>query len=188
MKVLLIDNYDSFVYNLYQYLGELGADVIVKRNDQISIEEIEQMKPDKIVLSPGPGNPINEKDFGICKQVLEKIRVPILGVCLGHQGIIAHFGGKIERAKRIMHGKTSIIFHTGKGIFKGVQNNIEVMRYHSLVGTNIPNCLEITAEGDGEIMGVQHKTLPIYGVQFHPESIKTEKGKEILKNFLNLNY
>ncbi len=186
MKVLLVDNYDSFVYNLYQYLGELGAEVIVKRNDEITIEGVKKIKPDKIVLSPGPGNPTNEKDFGVCKQILEEMNVPILGVCLGHQGIIAHFGGNVVRAERVMHGKTSIIKHNGKGIFKGIQNNIEVMRYHSLVGKNIPDCLEITAQGDDEVMAVQHKTLPIYGVQFHPESIKTEKGKKMLKNFLSI--
>jgi anthranilate synthase component 2 len=189
MKVLLIDNYDSFVYNLYQYLGELGAEIIVKRNDKITIEEIKQMEPDRIVLSPGPGNPENEKDFGICKQILNKMKVPILGVCLGHQGIISHFGGKIVRAEKPMHGKTSVIKHNGKGIFSGVNNPLTVMRYHSLLGTEIPDCLEITAETEaGEVMAVQHKHLPIYGVQFHPESIMTEDGKKILENFLEIGY
>lgn len=185
MKILIIDNYDSFVYNLYQYLGELGAGVIVKRNDKITIKEILELNPDKIVLSPGPGNPENDNDFGICKEILRKISVPILGVCLGHQGIIAHFGGKIVRAKRTMHGKTSIIRHTKEGLFKGVRDKIQVMRYHSLIGIQIPDCLEVTATTEeGEVMAVKHKKLPIYGVQFHPESIKTEEGKKIIKNFI----
>ncbi|MFH2106637.1 MAG: aminodeoxychorismate/anthranilate synthase component II [Candidatus Micrarchaeota archaeon] len=187
MQVLLIDNYDSFVYNLYQCLGELGAEVIVKRNNEITIGEVKQMKPDKIVLSPGPGNPENEKDFGICKQILNEMNAPILGVCLGHQGIISHFEGKIIRAERPMHGKTSLIRHNENGIFAGMENPLNVMRYHSLLGTKIPDCLEITAETEEkEVMAIKHKQLPIYGVQFHPESIKTEKGKKILENFLKM--
>jgi anthranilate synthase/aminodeoxychorismate synthase-like glutamine amidotransferase len=184
-RVLLIDNFDSFVYNIYQYLEELGASVVVLRNNQVdNVDEF-----DSIVISPGPGNPENERDFGKCKQIINNAKVPLLGVCLGHQGIICAFGGKIEKAKKPMHGKLSLIKHNSQGIFDEIKNPIKVMRYHSLVGQeqSIPDCLEITAKTvDGEIMGIQHKELPIFGVQFHPESILSEEGKNILKNFLEI--
>ena len=190
MKVLVIDNYDSFVYNLVQYIGELGAEVIVFRNDQVTLEQVKKLKPDRIVLSPGPGTPEETRYFGVCKEILQHVslKVPTLGVCLGHQGIIHAFGGRIVSAKRLMHGKTSRIKHDGKGIFKGVQNPFTATRYHSLAGEkySIPSCLEVTAESidDGEIMGVRHVEYPIEGVQFHPESILCEDGKLIIKNFL----
>lgn len=188
--IIIIDNYDSFVYNLFQYFGDLGAKPIVCRNDAITIGEIKKLSPEKIVLSPGPGSPLNKKDFGICTDILSQMsinQVPILGVCLGCQGIIAHFGGQIVKNKP-MHGKTSEIEHNKAGIFKGVKNPLRVMRYHSLVGVSIPECLNVTAKSkdDNAVMAVQHKTLPIYGVQFHPESIMTEDGKKILRNFLKL--
>ena len=190
MKVLVIDNYDSFVYNLVQYVGELGAEVIVCRNDQVSIKQVREINPDRIIISPGPGNPEDEKYFGICTDILKEIskNVPTLGVCLGHQGIISTFGGKVVSAKRLMHGKTSSIKHDGKGLFKGVRNPLTATRYHSLAGDErtIPSCLEITAVSidDGEIMGVRHIEYPIEGVQFHPESILCEDGKLIIRNFL----
>ncbi len=184
--IAIIDNYDSFVYNLAQLIGELGGEVKVFRNDKITINELKKLAPEKIILSPGPGNPNNKKDFGICSEILQQMQdTPILGVCLGHQGIISHFGGTISKNKP-MHGKTSKIEHNGKGVFESIVSPMNVMRYHSLVGTQIPDCLEVTATGmeDKCVMAVQHKTLPIYGVQFHPESIMTEHGKQILANFL----
>lgn len=184
-RILLIDNFDSFVYNIFQYLGELGAEVDVVRNNKVGAVD----GYDLIVISPGPGNPENERDFGICKQIIQNANVPVLGVCLGHQGIISAFGGRIIRAKKPMHGKMSKITHNEKGIFSGINNPIKVMRYHSLIGeeSSIPGCIEITATSDNnEIMAVQHKELPIFGVQFHPESILTEEGKKILKNFVEL--
>lgn len=187
--ILIIDNYDSFVYNLYQYFGELGAEPLVVRNDKIPIAEVKRLAPEKIVLSPGPGNPANRKDFGVCMDILSEMQsTPILGVCLGHQGIIAHFGGKVVRSAKPMHGKTSEINHDGSGLFKGVKNPLRAMRYHSLVGTGIPDCLEVAArsQDDGAVMAVRHKTLKIYGVQFHPESIMTEDGKKIMENFLGV--
>lgn len=190
MKVLVIDNYDSFVYNLVQYIGELGAETIVYRNDQISLQEIIKLKPDRIVISPGPGTPEDEKYFGVCTAILRNLspKTPTLGVCLGHQGIIHAFGGKIIHAKKLMHGKTCIIKHDQKGIFTGVRNPFNATRYHSLAGerSSIPTCLQITAEAvdDGEIMGIRHVEYPIYGVQFHPESILCEDGILIVKNFL----
>jgi len=190
MKVLVIDNYDSFVYNLVQYVGELGADPIVYRNDEISLKRAMKLRPDRIIISPGPGTPEDPRYFGVCSEILQTMspKIPTLGVCLGHQGIISTFGGRIIHAKRLMHGKTSMIKHDGKGIFKGVDNPIEATRYHSLVGNRrtMPPCLEITAESvdDGEIMGVRHVEYPIEGVQFHPESILTTDGKRIIKNFL----
>ena len=193
MKVLVIDNYDSFVYNLVQYIGELGTEVVVFRNDQVTLQQVAELRPDRVVLSPGPGNPEDEKYFGVCKAILQQIspRVPTLGVCLGHQGIISTFGGKVVSAKRLMHGKTSSIKHDGKGIFQGVQNPFTATRYHSLAGQQdtIPDCLEVTAVSvdDGEVMGVRHKKYPIEGVQFHPESILCEDGKLIIKNFLEAN-
>jgi len=193
MKVLVIDNYDSFVYNLVQYLGELGPEIIVHRNDQITLRQVEALKPDRIVISPGPGSPEDPRYFGVCKVILQEVspKVPTLGVCLGHQGIISTFGGKVVQAKRLMHGKTSTIKHDGKGIFKGVQNPFTATRYHSLAGEQdtIPACLEITAAtvDDGEVMGIRHIKYPIEGVQFHPESILCEDGKLIIKNFLEGN-
>jgi anthranilate synthase component 2 len=190
LKVLVIDNYDSFVYNLVQYIGELGPETIVHRNDQVNMQQVKALKPDRIVLSPGPGNPEDERYFGVCKAILQQISpdVPTLGVCLGHQGIISTFGGKVVSAKRLMHGKTSQIKHDGKGIFKGVQNPFTATRYHSLAGdgTSIPKCLEVTAVAvdDGEVMAIRHREYPIEGVQFHPESILCEDGKLIIKNFL----
>ncbi len=189
--ILIIDNYDSFVYNLYQYFGDLGANPKVVRNDAISIGEITKLAPEKIVLSPGPGNPTNRADFGVCMDILgavseKKLNCPVLGVCLGHQGIIAHFGGKIVRAPKPMHGKTSEITHDGNGLFAGINCPLRVMRYHSLIGTQIPDCLAITARSgdDGAVMAVQHRSLPVFGVQFHPESIMTGEGKKIIGNFM----
>ncbi|MCW4009350.1 MAG: aminodeoxychorismate/anthranilate synthase component II [Candidatus Bathyarchaeota archaeon] len=190
MKVLVIDNYDSFVYNLVQYIGEMGTEVVVYRNDQITLEQVKALLPDRVVISPGPGNPEDERYFGVCKAILQQVspKIPTLGVCLGHQGIIATFGGKVVSAKRLMHGKTSSIKHDGKGIFKGVENPFTATRYHSLAGeqSSIPACLEVTAVSvdDGEIMGVRHREYPIEGVQFHPESILCEDGKLIIRNFL----
>lgn len=190
MKVLVIDNYDSFVYNLVQYIGELGAETVVYRNDQANLKLLTELKPDRIVISPGPGTPEDEKYFGVCTAILQNLSpyIPTLGVCLGHQGIIHAFGGKIIRAKRLMHGKTCTIKHNQKGIFTGVRNPFTATRYHSLAGErcSIPECLQITAESvdDGEIMGIRHTQYPIYGVQFHPESILCEDGKLIIKNFL----
>lgn len=191
--MLMIDNYDSFTYNLVQYLGELGADVQVHRNDQISIEEIEKLKPQRIMISPGPCTP---NEAGVSMQAIEKFagRLPILGVCLGHQSIGQVFGGKIIHAKQIMHGKTSLIHHNNSGVFAGLNNPYTATRYHSLVieKESLPECLEITAwteNEDGsmdEIMGVRHKEFDIEGVQFHPESILTEHGHDLLQNFLNM--
>ena len=190
MKVLVIDNYDSFVYNLVQYIGELGAETVVYRNDQVSLEKLKELKPDRIVISPGPGNPQDEKYFGVCTAILQSMSktIPTLGVCLGHQGIVYTFGGKVIAAKKLMHGKTCTIKHDEKGIFRGVRNPFNATRYHSLAGErcSIPPCLRITAEAvdDGEIMGIRHIEYPIFGVQFHPESILCEDGKLIIKNFL----
>ena len=191
--ILMIDNYDSFTYNLVQYLGELGAEVVVKRNDQITIEEIEKLAPERIMISPGPCTPT---EAGISLEVIEhfKGKLPIFGVCLGHQSIGQEFGGKIIRAKEIMHGKTSDIYHNGTGIFKGLPNPFKATRYHSLVieKETLPDSLEVIAwtqndNGDiDEIMGVRHKELAIEGVQFHPESILTEHGHDMLKNFLDM--
>ena len=190
MRVLVIDNYDSFVYNLAQYLGELGATPLVYRNDQLTIKKVERLKPERIVISPGPGTPEEPRYFGICSQILRQLspKIPTLGVCLGHQGIAWVFGARIIRAKRVMHGKKSKIKHDGKGIFRGIKNPLEAARYHSLVvdPATLPSCFEVSAISldDGEIMGIRHKIYPIEGLQFHPESIITEEGKGILKNFL----
>jgi len=190
LKVLVIDNYDSFVYNLVQCVGELGSDVIVYRNDQVTLEQVKRIKTDRIVISPGPGTPEDERYFGVCTAILQQVsqQVPTLGVCLGHQGIIYAFGGKIISAKKLMHGKTCTIKHDEKGIFNGVRNPFKATRYHSLAGDkySIPSCLQITAVAidDGEIMGVRHSEYPIEGVQFHPESILCEDGKLVIKNFL----
>ena len=186
--LLMIDNYDSFTYNLVQYLGELGEDVRVYRNDQITIPEIEKLKPDRIVISPGPCTP---NEAGVSVETIRQFAgtIPILGVCLGHQSIGQAYGGKIVRARQLMHGKTSMIHHTSKGVFAGLANPFEATRYHSLVieRESIPDVLEITAwTDDGEIMGVRHKTLAVEGVQFHPESILTQYGHELLANFLKV--
>jgi len=191
--ILMIDNYDSFTYNLVQYLGELGAEVEVARNDQITIEEIEVLGPERIMISPGPCTP---NEAGVSLEVIRHFagKLPLFGVCLGHQSIGQAFGGKIVHAREIMHGKTSMIKHLGQGVFRGLPNPFEATRYHSLVieKTSLPDCLEITAwteddSGDiDEIMGVRHRTLAVEGVQFHPESILTEHGHDLLKNFLEM--
>ena len=190
MKFLIIDNYDSFVYNIAQYLGELGVDCDVIRNDKITINEIKQKKFDGIVISPGPGTPDDRKYFGVCSDVIKDLgsSTPILGVCLGHQGIISSFGGKVTNAGCVRHGKTSPVKHNNSELFKGVKNPFRATRYHSLVGdkTIIPEILEVTAvaEDDGEVMAIRHREYLIEGVQFHPESIMTEDGKKILSNFI----
>jgi len=184
----MIDNYDSFTYNLVQYLGELGEDIHVFRNDKLKIEDIVRLNPDRIVISPGPCTP---KEAGISVDVIKHFagKIPMLGVCLGHQAIGEAFGGDIIRADRLMHGKTSMIYHDGKTIFEGIPNPFEATRYHSLIvkRDTLPSCLEISAETkEGEIMGVRHKEFRIEGVQFHPESILTKAGMDILKNFLKI--
>ncbi|HEX5611058.1 MAG TPA: aminodeoxychorismate/anthranilate synthase component II [Burkholderiales bacterium] len=184
--IAMIDNYDSFTYNLVQYLGELGAEVRVWRNDEISVEALSENRPQAIVLSPGPCTP---NEAGITLQVLERMagKVPILGVCLGHQAIGQAFGGKVVRAKQVMHGKVSRVRHDGHGVFSGVPENFTATRYHSLVieRATLPDCLELTAESDdGEIMGVRHRSLAVEGVQFHPEALLTEHGHRMLDNFL----
>lgn len=187
--ILVIDNYDSFTYNLVQYLGELGAEVCIARNDQITLAQIVQMRPDQIVISPGPGNP---DDGGVSLEVIAQMgaKTPILGVCLGHQCIGQIYGGVVRRAPRLMHGKTSQIHHNGQDLFAGLPSPFEATRYHSLIveRETLPACLEVTAWTDeGEIMGLRHRTNPVYGVQFHPESILTAGGKAILQNFLLMN-
>jgi len=183
--ILLIDNYDSFTYNLYQVLSTLGADVEVHRNDTLTIDEVYALHPAGIVISPGPGRP---DDAGISVDIIRDAdgSIPILGVCLGHQCIGAAFGGRVDQAPTLMHGKVSTIRHTGRGVFAGLPRPMDVVRYHSLVvGTDLPDCLEVTAEtDDGVIMGVRHRTLPIEGVQFHPESILTRQGPDLLANFV----
>jgi anthranilate synthase component 2 len=184
--LLMIDNYDSFTYNLVQYLAELGAEVLVKRNDEIDLEKIDKLKPEQIVISPGPCTP-NEAGISVPTIKAFAGRIPLLGVCLGHQSIGQAFGGKIIHAKTLMHGKTSLIHHNGNSVFTGLPNPFTATRYHSLVieRETLPDCLEITAwTDDGEIMGVRHKKLAVHGVQFHPESILTEHGHAMLKNFL----
>jgi len=191
LKVLIIDNYDSFVYNLAQYIGELGSFPIVFRNDEIVLEDISKIEPDAIIISPGPGNPANPRYFGISGDIIKELSgcIPILGVCLGHQGIVHFYGGKIIKAKRLMHGKTSIVKHNSEDLFQDVKNPIRVMRYHSLTAhKDLPSCLIITAISldDNEIMGIKHIKYPLYGLQFHPESVFTEEGKKILYNFLKI--
>lgn len=185
--ILVIDNYDSFTYNLVQYLGELGEEIIVRRNDEIDLEGIEELRPDHILLSPGPCTP---NEAGITLDVIERFKgtIPIFGVCLGHQAIGQAFGGKVVRADRLMHGKTSAIHHKGESVFAGLPSPFTATRYHSLIveRAGLPDCFEITAETEeGEIMGLRHKTYAVEGVQFHPESIITEHGHQILRNFLN---
>ncbi|MDE3017637.1 MAG: aminodeoxychorismate/anthranilate synthase component II [Nitrospirota bacterium] len=186
--LLMIDNYDSFTYNLVQYLGELGEDVRVYRNDKITLDEIAALKPKRMVISPGPCTP---NEAGVSVAAIQRFagRLPILGVCLGHQSLAAAFGGEVIRAGRLMHGKTSMIHHDGKTIFHGLANPFEATRYHSLLvnRANLPDCLEVSAEtAEGEIMGLRHKTLGVEGVQFHPESILTAVGMDLLRNFLKL--
>ncbi len=186
--LLVLDNYDSFTYNLVQYFGELGADVVVKRNDEITLEEIAAMRPERIVISPGPCTP---NEAGISNEVIQRFgpQMPLLGVCLGHQCMGQVFGGEVIRAPRLMHGKTSPILHDGKGVFTGLPSPFEATRYHSLIvkRETLPDCLEITAEtAEKEIMGLRHREFPIHGVQFHPESILTIEGKKLVHNFLSL--
>ena len=191
MRVLMIDNYDSFTYNLVQYLQELGAEVLVHRNDQISLEEIEALNPDRLMISPGPCTP-NEAGISIAAIKHFAGKLPILGVCLGHQSIGQAFGGQVVRARQVMHGKTSPIYHSGQGVFRDLPSPYTATRYHSLVveKDSLPDCLEMTAwteKDDGsvdEVMGMRHKTLPIEGVQYHPESILSEHGHALLENFL----
>ena len=191
MKFLIIDNYDSFVYNIAQYLGELNVECDVIRNDKITIKQIKERKYDAIIISPGPGTPEDKKYFGICSEVIKDIgsQIPILGVCLGHQGIIDAFGGKVTNAGCVRHGKTSPVDYKESKLFENVKKPFKATRYHSLVGdkTIIPEVLEViaTATDDGEVMAIQHKEYLIQGVQFHPESIMTEDGKKILANFIN---
>ncbi|MGM0877697.1 MAG: aminodeoxychorismate/anthranilate synthase component II [Bacillota bacterium] len=185
--ILMIDNYDSFTFNLVQYLGELGEELVVKRNDEITISEIEELKPQFLMISPGPCSP---NEAGISMEAIEYFagKIPIFGVCLGHQSIAQVFGGDVVRAERLMHGKTSEINHNRETIFKDMENPFTATRYHSLIVKNdtLPDCLEVTAWTDeNEIMAIRHKTLPIEGVQFHPESIMTSFGKDLLKNFIN---
>ena len=199
MKILIIDNYDSFTFNLYQMVGEILENkknkfkLDVFRNDKITIDKIKKQKYDRIIISPGPGRPDDQDYFGVCLQVIKDLgkTIPVLGVCLGLQGIAYCFGGKIKLAPKPMHGKTSVIIHDGQGIFKGLPQNLEVMRYHSLAvdAKSIPDCLEISArvgslKSKGEIMGLRHKEYPIFGIQFHPESFATEGGIKILENFI----
>ena len=185
--VLLLDNYDSFTFNLAQYLGELGAPPLVKRNDEISLDEIGTMQPDHIVISPGPGRP---EDAGISVELIKRFgsTIPVLGVCLGHQSIGVAFGGQVVRASQLMHGKTSSIQHDGRGVFRGVQQPFVAGRYHSLVVAEpLPESLEMAARTeDGTIMGVRHRTFPVHGVQFHPESVLTGEGRQLLRNFLEM--
>ena len=217
MKVYIIDNYDSFTYNLYQFIGEIltsekmrgniqDFSVVVKRNDEVSIEELKVLSPDRIIISPGPGSPDDEAYFGVCADIIRDLgkTIPMMGVCLGMQGMVHVFGGKVVKAPLPMHGKTSPIAHNGEGIFKDIPDQLEIMRYHSLVAENesFPEALEVTssvgelaeadftnldvirAGGDFEIMGVRHKEYPIQGIQFHPESFATEGGKDLIRNFL----
>ncbi|AJQ96394.1 anthranilate synthase component II [Gynuella sunshinyii] len=221
MNVLIIDNYDSFTYNLYQYIGEiLTSDknqgriqdfaITVKRNDELSLAQITALNPDRIIISPGPGSPDDEKYFGICATVIRELgpSIPMLGVCLGMQGIVHVFGGRVIKAPLPMHGKTSPIQHDGKGVFKNIPDQLEIMRYHSLIAEaeSLPDCLAVTAAvgnleskdftnlekiragGSFEIMGVKHKDYPVHGIQFHPESFATEGGKELIHNFLYQEY
>jgi anthranilate synthase/aminodeoxychorismate synthase-like glutamine amidotransferase len=187
-KILIIDNYDSFTYNLVQYFGVLGCEVVVKRNDEITVAQAEALAPDRVCISPGPGRP---EDAGISNELIRALgrNTPILGVCLGHQCIGAVFGGEIVSAARLMHGKTSPVQHRGDGVFKNLPDPFEATRYHSLIvrRESVPDCLRITAEtSEGEVMGLQHRELPIHGVQFHPESVLTGEGMALLRNFLAL--
>ncbi len=217
MKILIIDNYDSFTYNLYQFIGEILTsaknrgtleqfEILVRRNDQISFDDIKAMAPDRIIISPGPGSPDDERYFGVCADVIEKLgkTTPLLGVCLGMQGIVHVFGGQVVKAPLPMHGKISPVTHNGQSVFRGVPDQLDVMRYHSLIAAaeTLPECLQVTASvgdlsaedfedrerlargGNFELMGVKHRDYPIHGIQFHPESFATEGGKELIGNFL----
>ena len=189
MKVLLLDNYDSFTYNLYQLIGEFGAETRVVRNDGIELQQIRKMDPDAIVISPGPGHPSIPRDFGVCADVLRELSpgIPTLGVCLGHQGFAHVYGGEVVRAQRTMHGKTSLAQHDGLGIFEGVENPLTIGRYHSLIvrPESVPPQLKVTARTpEGEIMGLRHASYPIEGVQFHPESVLTPSGYKLMANFI----
>lgn len=206
MKVMIIDNYDSFTYNLYQYIGEIleeaqrmgsinDFEIVVKRNDEVSLLDVAVAAPDRIIISPGPGSPDDPEYFGVCADVITQLgpKIPLLGVCLGMQGIVHCFGGKVGLAKLPMHGKVSPISHNGSGLFRDIPDNLEVMRYHSLIAeeNSIPDCLTVTATiaelesgEEAEIMAVEHKEYPVSGIQFHPESFATEGGKELIQNFL----
>jgi anthranilate synthase component II len=192
LKILIIDNYDSFVYNLAQILGELRVEPRVIRNDKITLKSIQRMDPDAIVISPGPGHPADRKYFGVCSDIITHFssKIPILGVCLGHQGIVEAFGGRVTNAKIVRHGKTSYIKYNSDRLFEDISNPFKATRYHSLVAdsTTIPNCLEVTAWAldDGEIMGIRHRQYLVEGVQFHPESVLTKEGKNILLNFISI--
>jgi anthranilate synthase/aminodeoxychorismate synthase-like glutamine amidotransferase len=180
--ILLIDNYDSFTYNLAHLFGELGAEVVVRRNDAIDADEAERLAPSHLVISPGPGRP---EDAGVSVELVKRLRVPTLGVCLGHQSIVAAFGGEIGQARRLVHGKASPIEHDGRGLFWGLPEGFEAGRYHSLAATSVPECLEVSAScAEGEVMGVRHRELPVDGVQFHPESVLTPVGSQLARNFL----
>jgi anthranilate synthase component 2 len=188
--ILIIDNYDSFTYNLYQMIGQFNDDIRVVKNNEITLDQIKELKPTSIIISPGPGNPTNARDFGICMQVINELgsKIPILGVCLGHQGIFAAFGGEIVRNEPV-HGKQSIIHHNQDGIFDGVENPLPAARYHSLSCSSetIPDCIEVTAKTkNGMIMGIKHINRPIYGLQFHPESVGTCNGIKMIQNFLEI--
>lgn len=193
MKILIIDNYDSFVYNIAQAMGFLNADPYVERNDRVDLKDITKMDPDAIIISPGPGHPKYKKDFGICNDVIVQLgpKYPILGICLGHQGIVHAYGGKVKQAQKIRHGKTSKIeYYNNTSLFENVENPFTATRYHSLIAdkNTLPNCLKITSQSidDTEIMGVKHEKYLIEGIQFHPESILTNEGKKILLNFINM--
>jgi anthranilate synthase component II len=192
MKILVIDNYDSFVYNLAQLLGELRTEPAVLRNDKITLEDVTKMDPDAIVISPGPGHPADRRYFGVCTDVISELghRIPILGVCLGHQGIVHAFGGKVVNAKKIRHGKTSLIKYTSDRLYEDVANPFRATRYHSLVADrdSFPSTLEVTARAldDGEIMGIRHRHYLMEGVQFHPESVLTGEGRKMLLNFISM--
>jgi len=191
MKTLIIDNYDSFTYNIYQYIGELGGNPEVIRNDQITIDQIKKGKYSHIIISPGPGHPKNESDFHVCKDVILELQgsIPILGICLGLQGMCCHLGGGVIHAPTVMHGKTTTVKHDGSKIFHDIPESFEVMRYHSLVADEktLPSVFKVTCKTDcGIIMAIEHKKFPMYGLQFHPESIGTEYGKEMLGNFLKV--
>jgi anthranilate synthase component II len=192
MKILVIDNYDSFVYNLAQLLGELRTEPTVLRNDRITLEDVVRLDPDAIMISPGPGHPSDRKYFGVCTDVIAEMghKIPVLGVCLGHQGIVHAFGGKVINAKKIRHGKTSLIQYTADRLFEDVANPFRATRYHSLVAdqNTFPSCLEVTARAldDGEIMGIRHRQYLMEGVQFHPESVLTGEGRRILLNFISM--
>jgi anthranilate synthase/aminodeoxychorismate synthase-like glutamine amidotransferase len=180
--ILLVDNYDSFTYNLAHLFGELGAEVVVRRNDAIDADEAERLAPSHLVLSPGPGRP---EDAGVSVELVRRLKVPTLGVCLGHQAVVAAFGGQVGQAKRLVHGKASPIEHDGRGLFRGLPESFDAGRYHSLAATSVPDCLEVSAScAEGEVMAVRHRELPIDGVQFHPESVLTPVGPQLAKNFL----